>query len=171
MLARLLDESGQAGRKLKKRLLNTNNPENYDFNLNENEDDFDYDCDYEDDNDVDSALASELNTSSNNTNNTNTNDIELTMDGLPESTRFTTSLRMSSNELVLSGAVDAEKNEDLDNDSENNNFEADNMTQIGAYVQKNSRLKMILLSADILDASFSMQKTIEIVSYYHLKTV
>ena len=73
--------------------------------------------------------------------------VELTMDVLPESTRFTTSMALIPNDdsnphdhSVAAAAIDQDVS----------------LNQLIAYVQKNSRLKMVLLSADIANTTFSI---------------
>lgn len=80
--------------------------------------------------------------------------VELTMDVLPESTRFTTSMALIPHDDTNPNDHNIATDEDV------------SLNQLIAYVQKNSRLKMVLLSADIANTTFSIA-----IVYYIIDTI
>lgn len=116
------------------------------------------------DSDENSSLLDESDVISN-SDETKSISSELTMDILPESTRFTTSVALNSlkdlDEYSSSAGNFGEF--DLDDDDDEEGFDADKLAQVTVYVQKNSRLKMILLSTEILKDKYTVEKTIGIV--------
>lgn len=93
-----------------------------------------------------------------------TNDLpsneDLVMDVLPESTRFNTTVSLNSfpNDLI--------DEFDLENSADSDFFdtESDELCQVTAYVQKNSRLKLILLSLDTNKDQYDLDNLIRIVN-------
>lgn len=81
--------------------------------------------------------------------------VELTMDVLPESIRFTTSMALINHD-----------DSNPHNQSVAATDEDVSLNQLVAYVQKNSRLKMVLLSADIANTTFSIA-----IVYYIIDTI
>lgn len=79
-------------------------------------------------------------------NKTIQNEAVLEMDMLPESTRFTSNVNTSLDLNTSLRLVDVEDEEDLMNDSHNVVDENTNLLEeVVVYVQRNSRLKLVLL--------------------------
>ena len=100
-------------------------------------------------------------------NDTDSESNDLEMDLLPESYRFTSdvSIRLASNifEDLLNDDVN-DNNDDEENDDYDDNEENKYGNALTMYVQTNSRLKLITLSANSDDEQFQIDNTIRVVS-------
>jgi hypothetical protein len=88
---------------------------------------------------------------------------ELVMDGLPKHTRFTTNVAIETLSERLATAIVEDTSDDFffDNDSGNN---GDSLEQIAVYVQKNSHLKLVLLSRATQSEHYRLNNILPIVS-------
>lgn len=100
------------------------------------------------------------------TNESDTESNDLTMDLLPDSFRFTSTVSMRSASNMLDDLIAAEdeddQNDDEDDDDEENNYG----NVLTMYVQTNSRLKLILLSLNSTEEPYQIDNTIRVVSLF-----
>lgn len=88
---------------------------------------------------------------------------DLTMDVLPESTRFTTTVSINSFGLENNSSLN--ENDCIEDDP---GEALEDLHQVTLYVQKNSRLKLVLLSLETSKEQFELESTIRIVIILNL---